>query len=69
MPFPWHFCPIKLGASGLRLPLSQATINPKTETCEDLQSRRMRLHVGMCKMARVDLERQLIQNEYDLKVV
>ncbi len=33
----------------------QASVNPKAETVEDLQSRRKNLHVGMCKLLREDL--------------
>jgi hypothetical protein len=63
------FCPVKLGASGLRLSLLQASVNPKAESCEDLKSRRMRLHVGMGKLAFEDLERLLKQKEGAFKVV
>jgi hypothetical protein len=63
------FCPVKLRASGLRLSLSQASVNPKAESCEELESRRKRLHVGMCKLAREDLERQVKQNESGFKVL
>ena len=33
----------------------QASVNPKAETCNDLQRRRKKLHVGMCKLLRDDL--------------
>jgi hypothetical protein len=47
----------------------QASVNPKAESCEDLKSRRKRLHVGMCKLAREDLERLLQQNASEFKVL
>ena len=43
-------------------------MNPKAETCEDLQSRRMRLHLGMCKLAREDLERKALEKEAEFQV-
>ena len=57
------------GGFWTELPLSQASVNPKAETCEDLQSRRKRLHVGMCKLAREDLERLVKQKESEFKVL
>ncbi len=33
----------------------QASVNPKVETVEELQGRRKRLHIGMCKLLREDL--------------
>ena len=33
----------------------QASVNPRAETVEELQSRRKNLHVGMCKLLREDL--------------
>ncbi len=33
----------------------QASVNSKAETCEDLQGRRKKLHVGMCSLLREDL--------------
>ena len=33
----------------------QASVNPRAETVEDLQGRRKRLHMGMCKLLREDL--------------
>ncbi len=69
MQFPWSLCSVKLEASGLRLSLSQASVNPKAETCEDLKSRRKRLHVGMCKLALEDLEWLVKQKDDAFKVV
>ena len=43
-------------------------MNPKAETVEDLQGRRKRLHVGMCKLAREDLERTVRQAEEGFQV-
>ena len=37
----------------------QASVNRKTETVEDLQGRRKRLHIGTTKLAHEDLVRQL----------
>ena len=38
-------------------------MNPRAETVEELKSRRKRLHMGMVKLAREDLERQTQQAE------
>ncbi len=46
----------------------QASVNPKAETVEELQSRRKRLHLGMVKLAREDLERLALQTVDDFKV-
>ena len=46
----------------------QASVNPKAETCEDLQSRRKRLHLGMCKLAGEDLERKALEKEAEFHV-
>ena len=35
--------------------VGQASLNPKVETVEELQSRRKNLHMGMVKLARQDL--------------
>ena len=43
-------------------------MNPKAETVEELQSRRKRLHLGMVKLAREDLERQALQAQDAFKV-
>ena len=43
-------------------------MNPKAETCEDLQSRRKRLHLGMCRLAREDLERKALEKEAEFQV-
>jgi hypothetical protein len=34
---------------------TQASVNPKAETVEELQERRKNLHMGMLKLAREDL--------------
>ena len=36
----------------------QASVNPKAETVEELQSRRKNLHMGMCKLLKEDLSLQ-----------
>ncbi len=36
----------------------QASVNPKAETVEELQSRRKNLHMGMCELLRQDLFRE-----------
>ena len=41
----------------------QASVNPKAETVEELQSRRKNLHMGMCKLLREDIS---IQAEAEL---
>jgi hypothetical protein len=66
--FCFCFCQVKLDTSGLRLPLSQASVDPKAESCEELKSRRKRLHMGMCKLAREDLYRRVTQTEGAFKV-
>lgn len=42
-------------------------MNPKAETVEELQGRRKRLHLGMCKLLREDLahlaEQKLLKAE------
>ncbi len=43
-------------------------MNPKAETVEDLQSRRKRLHIGMCKLAREDLGLTVRQMEAEFTV-
>ena len=43
-------------------------MNPKAETCEDLQSRRKRLHLGMCRRAGEDLERKALKKEAEFQV-
>ena len=43
-------------------------MNPKAETCEDLQSRRKRLHLGMCRLAREDLEPKALEKEAEFQV-
>ena len=43
-------------------------MNPRAETVEDLKSRRKRLHLGMVKLAREDLERQTMHMEEGFKV-
>ena len=68
MKFPSCFCPVKLESSGLRLPLSQASVNPKAEGVEELQTRRKRLHMGMCKLALEDLMRLVKQKDDAFKV-
>jgi hypothetical protein len=37
----------------------QASVNPKTETVEDLKARRKNLHMGMLKLAKEDLHHTL----------
>jgi hypothetical protein len=39
----------------------QASINPKIETVEELEQRRKRLHLGMCKLLQEDLSLYLSQ--------
>ena len=46
----------------------QASVSPKADTVEELQSRRKRLHVGMAKLAHDDLHRQLVQVQADAQV-
>ena len=46
----------------------QASVSPKADTVEELQSRRKRLHVGMAKLAHDDLHRQLVQVQADALV-
>ena len=43
-------------------------MNPKIETVEELRGRRKALHMGMVKLAREDLERQLLGFEADFQV-
>ena len=43
-------------------------MNPKIETVEELRGRRKALHMGMVKLAREDLERQLFQFEAAFQV-
>ncbi len=50
---------------GLR---AQAGINAKAETVDDLQGRRKRLHIGMCKLAREDLSVRIDLTLADFKV-
>jgi hypothetical protein len=47
---------------------TQASVNPKAEVVEELKSRRKRLHSGMVKLAREDLERNTLQAETAFKV-
>jgi hypothetical protein len=67
--FPCCICPVNMEASELRLPLSQASVNPKAESCEELESRRKRLHMGMIKLAREDLAREVTKKESGFKVL
>ena len=46
----------------------QASVSPKADTVEELQSRRQRLHLGMAKLAHDDLHRQLVQAQADAQV-
>ena len=46
----------------------QASVSPKADTVEELQSRRKRLHVGMAKLAYDDLHRQVVQVQADAQV-
>ena len=55
-------------ATAARRRRGQASVNPKAETVEELQSRRKRLHLGMVKLAREDLERQALQAQDAFKV-
>ena len=48
--------------------LRQASVSPKADTVEELQSRRKRLHVGMAKLAYDDLHRQVVQVQADAQV-
>ena len=46
----------------------QASLSTKAETVEDLQGRRKTLHMGMTKLAKEDLHRQLVNVEERYKV-
>ncbi len=43
-------------------------MNPRAETVEELKTRLKRLHMGMVKLAREDLERSILKTEFAFKV-
>ena len=46
----------------------QASVNPKAETCHELQRRRKKLHVGMCKLLRDDLSLLAKSKEQEISI-